>query len=232
MTMTLRPAAARGHANHGWLDSHHSFSFAHYFDAAHMGFRSLRVINDDVIGPGGGFPTHGHSNMEILTYVVEGALEHRDSAGNHAVLGRGGVQQMSAGTGIRHSEFNASKTEPLRLLQIWILPERDGIAPGHREIVIADDDKRNRLRLLAAPGGDGVLPIHQDARMYAAILDHGHSVTHETTPERGIWVQVVAGNLTANGTRLASGDGLRIENTERIAFTADGEAEFLLFDLA
>ncbi len=232
MTMTLRPSVERGHANHGWLDSHHSFSFAHYFDPAHMGFRALRVINDDVIGPGAGFPTHGHSDMEILTYVVEGALEHKDSAGNHTVLERGGVQQMSAGTGIRHSEFNASRTEPLRLLQIWILPEKDGIKPGHRELVFADDAKRNRLRLLAAPGGGDVLPIHQDARMYAAILDDGKSVSHEIEPGRGVWVQVVSGGMTANGTRMAAGDGLAVEDAERIDFTAEGGVEFLLFDLA
>jgi quercetin 2,3-dioxygenase len=232
MTMTLRPSVERGHANHGWLDSHHSFSFAHYFDPAHMGFRTLRVINDDVIGPGAGFPTHGHSDMEILTYVVDGALEHKDSAGNHTVLNRGGVQQMSAGTGIRHSEFNASRTEPLRLLQIWILPEKDGIKPGHRELVFADDAKRNRLRLLAAPEGGDVLPIHQDARMYAAILDDGKSVSHDIEAGRGVWVQVVAGEMTANGTKMASGDGLAVEDAERIDFTALGGVEFLLFDLA
>jgi len=232
MTMILRPSAERGHANHGWLDSHHSFSFAHYFDPAHMGFRSLRVINDDIIGPGSGFPTHGHSDMEILTYVVEGGLEHKDSAGNHTVLKRGGVQQMSAGTGIRHSEFNASRTEPLRLLQIWIIPERDGIKPGHREMNFSDDDKRNRLRLLAAPEGGDVLPVHQDARMYAALLDDGKSVHHAIEPGRGVWVQVVTGNLSANGTRMTAGDGLAVENAEGIDFTAKGGAEFLLFDLA
>jgi len=232
MTMILRPSAERGHANHGWLDSHHSFSFAHYFDPAHMGFRSLRVINDDIIGPGSGFPTHGHSDMEILTYVVEGGLEHKDSAGNHTVLKRGGVQQMSAGTGIRHSEFNASRTEPLRLLQIWIIPERDGIKPGHREMNFSDDDKRNRLRLLAAPEGGDVLPVHQDARMYAALLDDGKSVHHAIEPGRGVWVQVVTGNLSANGTRMTAGDGLAVENAEGIDFTAQGDTEFLLFDLA
>lgn len=232
MAMILRPSAERGHANHGWLDSHHSFSFAHYFDPAHMGFRSLRVINDDIIGPGSGFPTHGHSDMEILTYVVEGGLEHKDSAGNHTVLKRGGVQQMSAGTGIRHSEFNASRTEPLRLLQIWIIPERDGIKPGHREMNFSDDNKRNRLRLLAAPEGGDVLPVHQDARMYAALLDDGKSVHHAIEPGRGVWVQVVTGNLSANGTRMTAGDGLAVENAEGIDFTAQGGAEFLLFDLA
>lgn len=232
MTMTLRPAAARGHANHGWLDSHHSFSFAHYYDPAHMGFRSLRVINDDVIGPGAGFPTHGHSNMEIVTYVVSGALEHRDSTGARAILKRGGIQQMSAGSGIRHSEFNASRNDDLRLLQIWIIPERDGLAPGHRETVVSDAEKRNVLKLIAAPEGGDVLPIHQDARIYASVLEAGRSVSYEIAPGRGVWVQMVQGAAEANGTRLAEGDGLAIETAGTLTLAADQGAEFLLFDLA
>lgn len=232
MSMTLRPAAERGHANHGWLDTHHSFSFAHYYDPAHMGFRSLRVINDDIVGPGAGFPTHGHSDMEILTYVVSGALEHRDSTGAKAVLTRGGIQQMSAGSGIRHSEFNASRVDDLRLLQIWIIPERDGIAPGHRETMVSDAEKRNVLKLIAAPEGGDVLPIHQDARIYASVLEDGRSVRHEIAPGRGIWVQMVQGALTANGTRLVEGDGLAIEAPGTLTLTADKGAEFLLFDLA
>lgn len=231
MTMTLRPAAARGHANHGWLDTRHTFSFAHYYDPAHMGFRSLRVINDDVVGPGAGFPTHGHSDMEILTYVVSGALEHRDSTGARAVLKRGGIQQMSAGSGIRHSEFNASRTDDLRLLQIWILPERDGLAPGHREAVVSDPDKRNVLKLIAAPEGGDVLPIHQDARIYASVLEDGRAVSHAVAPGRGVWVQMVQGVLDANGTRLAEGDGLAVEAPGTLTLTAEGGAEFLLFDL-
>ncbi len=232
MTMTLRPAAERGHANHGWLNTHHSFSFAHYFDPAHMGFRSLRVINDDVVSPGAGFPTHGHSDMEILTYVISGALEHRDSAGNHTILRRGGVQQMSAGSGIRHSEFNASRTTDLHLLQIWILPAQDGLKPGHREIAVTEDEKRNVLKLLAAPEGGDVLKINQDARMYASILDDGRTVSHDLEAGRGLWVQMVSGGLDANGTVLKAGDGLAIEGAGRIDFTAKGEAEFLVFDLA
>lgn len=232
MTLTVRPARDRGHAEHGWLSSRHSFSFAHYFDPAHMGFRSLRVINDDTIAPGGGFPTHGHRDMEIVTYVVEGHLEHRDSAGNHAVLGRGGVQQMTAGSGIRHSEFNASQTKPLRLLQIWILPERDGLSPGHTEMRFPDDAKRGHLALIAAPGGDGVLPLHQDARVYAAILADGEAVRHAIEPGRGVWIQVVSGALNAGGTLLAEGDGLAIEDAAEIELAAVGGAEFLLFDLA
>ncbi len=231
MTMTLRPAAARGHANHGWLDTRHTFSFAHYYDPAHMGFRSLRVINDDVVGPGAGFPTHGHSDMEILTYVVSGALEHRDSTGARAVLKRGGIQQMSAGSGIRHSEFNASRTDDLRLLQIWILPERDGLAPGHREAVVSDAEKRNVLKLIAAPEGGDVLPIHQDARIYASVLEDGRAVSHTVAPGRGVWVQMVQGVLDANGTRLAEGDGLAVEAPGTLTLTAEGGAEFLLFDL-
>lgn len=232
MTMTLRPAAERGHANHGWLDTHHSFSFAHYYDPAHMGFRSLRVINDDVVGPGAGFPTHGHSDMEILTYVVSGALEHRDSTGARAVLKRGGIQQMSAGSGIRHSEFNASRVDDLRLLQIWIIPERDGIAPGHRETVVSDAEKRNVLKLIAAPEGGDVLPIHQDVRIYASVLEDGRSVSHDVAPGRGVWVQMVQGALSANGTRMVEGDGLAIEAPGTLTLTADKGAEFLLFDLA
>ena len=231
MTMTLRPAAERGHANHGWLNTHHSFSFAHYYDPSHMGFRSLRVINDDIIGPGAGFPTHGHSDMEILTYVVSGALEHRDSAGNHAVLERGGVQQMSAGSGIRHSEFKASKTADLHLLQIWILPESEGIRPAHREIVVSDDDKRNVLKLIAAREGGDVLPIHQDARMYASILEDGRSVGLDLADGRGAWVQMVSGALEVNGTALSQGDGLAVEGAGTLEFTAKGGAEFLVFDL-
>lgn len=232
MTMTLRPAAERGHANHGWLDTHHSFSFAHYYDPAHMGFRSLRVINDDVVGPGAGFPTHGHSDMEILTYVVSGALEHRDSTGARAVLKRGGIQQMSAGSGIRHSEFNASRVDDLRLLQIWIIPERDGIAPGHRETVVSDAEKRNVLKLIAAPEGGDVLPIRQDVRIYASVLEDGRSVSHDVAPGRGVWVQMVQGALSANGTRMVEGDGLAIEAPGTLTLTADKGAEFLLFDLA
>lgn len=231
MSMTLRPAAERGHANHGWLDTHHSFSFAHYYDPAHMGFRSLRVINDDIVGPGAGFPTHGHRDMEIFTYVVSGALEHRDSTGARAVLKRGGVQQMSAGTGIRHSEFNASRADDLRLLQIWILPERDGLAPGHREATVSDAEKRNVLKLIAAPEGGDVLPIRQDARVYASVLEDGRAVSHEIAPGRGVWVQMVQGTLDADGVRLVEGDGLAIETPGPLTLTAGAGAEFLLFDL-
>lgn len=231
MSMTLRPAAERGHANHGWLDTHHSFSFAHYYDPAHMGFRSLRVINDDVVGPGAGFPTHGHRDMEILTYVVSGALEHRDSTGAQAILKRGGVQQMSAGTGIRHSEFNASRVDDLRLLQIWILPEREGLAPGHREATVSDAEKRNVLKLIAAPEGGDVLPIRQDARIYASVLEAGRAVSHEIAPGRGVWVQMVQGTLDADGVRLVEGDGLAVETPGTLTLTAEAGAEFLLFDL-
>lgn len=231
MSMTLRPAAERGHANHGWLDTHHSFSFAHYYDPAHMGFRSLRVINDDVVGPGAGFPTHGHRDMEILTYVVSGALEHRDSTGAQAILKRGGVQQMSAGTGIRHSEFNASRVDDLRLLQIWILPEREGLAPGHREATVSDAEKHNVLKLIAAPEGGDVLPIRQDARIYASVLEAGRAVSHEIAPGRGVWVQMVQGTLDADGVRLVEGDGLAVETPGTLTLTAEAGAEFLLFDL-
>jgi len=232
MTLTVRRGRDRGHAEHGWLSSRHSFSFAHYFDPAHMGFRSLRVINDDTVAPGAGFPTHGHRDMEIVTYVVSGSLEHKDNAGNHAVLPRGGVQQMTAGSGIRHSEYNASDSEPLRLLQIWILPERDGLAPGHTEMQVSDEAKRGRLTLIAAPGGDGVLPLHQDAQVYAAILADGEEVRHAIAPGRGVWIQVVSGALRVGDAALAEGDGLAVEDAAEIAIAAAGEAEFLLFDLA
>ncbi|WP_337997510.1 pirin family protein [Oleispirillum naphthae] len=232
MTLTVRPARDRGHAEHGWLSSRHSFSFAHYFDPAHMGFRSLRVINDDTVAPGAGFPTHGHRDMEIVTYVVSGSLEHRDSAGNHAVLPRGGVQQMTAGSGIRHSEYNASDSEPLRLLQIWILPQRDGLTPGHTEAQVSDEAKRGRLTLIAAPGGDGVLPLHQDARVYAAILADGETVRHAIAPGRGVWIQLVSGALRIGDVALAEGDGLAVEDAAEISIAAVGGAEFLLFDLA
>lgn len=233
MNAILRPAEARGHADHGWLDSHHTFSFAHYFDPRHMGFRSLRVINDDVVKPGAGFPTHGHRDMEIVTYVVSGALAHRDSTGGEGVIRRGEVQAMSAGTGIRHSEFNASQDEDVRLLQIWILPPRDGLPPSYAQTAIPEADKRNRLALLAGPEGSGAaLPLHQDAWVHAALLDAGGEVGYPLRPGRGAWVQVVDGDILVNGVAMKRGDGLAVEDAERIDIRAASDAEFLLFDLA
>lgn len=233
MNAILRPAEERGHANHGWLDTHHSFSFAHYFDPRHMGFRSLRVINDDVVKPGTGFATHGHRDMEIVSYVVTGALAHEDSTGGKGVIRRGDIQVMSAGTGIRHSEYNASRQEDVRFLQIWILPPEDGLPPAYDQISIPEADKRNRLALLAGPQGSGAaLSIHQDALVYASLLDEGHTLSHGLAAGRGGWVQVVDGNIVVNGTPLKTGDGLAIENTEQVSIQAASDAEFLLFDLA
>ncbi len=233
MNAILRPSAERGHADHGWLDTRHTFSFAHYFDPRHMGFRSLRVINDDVVKPGAGFPTHGHRDMEIVTYVVSGALAHKDDTGGAGVIRRGEVQVMSAGTGIRHSEFNASRQEDVRLLQIWILPPRDGLPPSYAQVAVPEAEKRNRLALLAGPEGSGAaLPLHQDARVHAALLDAGRSVVHPLLPGRAAWVQVVDGEISVNGTAMRRGDGLAVEDADEIAVLAAADAEFLLFDLA
>lgn len=238
MTVTLRPAAARGHANHGWLDTHHSFSFAHYYDPAHMAFRALRVINDDRIAPGTGFGTHGHHDMEILTYVTEGALEHRDSTGEQSVIRPGEVQRMSAGTGIRHSEYNASRAHPLKLLQIWLLPAEDGLPPGYEQKLFPDEEKRDRLRLIAARDGrDGALTIHQDVCVYAAKLDAGVDVRHRLAAGRGAWVQMVSGRISLNDDPLnddplGPGDGASVEDAELLSITALEACEFLLFDLA
>ncbi len=232
MTSALRPAAERGHANLGWLDSHHSFSFANYYDPRHMGFRKLRVINDDTVSPDGGFDTHGHRDMEIISYVVRGALAHRDTTGGDGVLKRGDVQAMSAGTGVRHSEFNGSGEEDVRFLQIWVLPERNGLPAAYRQANFPDEAKRNRLRLIVAPGGpDGALHINQDVRVYASLLEAGASVSHELAAGRGAWVQVVDGDIDVDGKPLTAGDGLAIEDVDRINIAARSEAEFLLFDL-
>ena len=228
-----RPARARGHANHGWLDTWHTFSFARYYDPEHMGFRDLRVINDDVVAPGAGFGTHPPDTMEIVTYVLEGALAHRDSLGTGSVLRPGDVQRMSAGTGVTHSEFNHSPDEPLRLLQIWILPAEQGIAPGYEEKHFAEDERRGRLRLIVSPDGrDGSLRIHQDVAVHASILEPGEVVAHELAAGRHAWVQVARGAVTLDGVQLAEGDGAAVSDTDRLTFAATARAEFLLFDLA
>jgi redox-sensitive bicupin YhaK (pirin superfamily) len=233
MSMTLRPANSRGHADYGWLDTYHSFSFADYLDPVHMGFRSLRVINDDVVKPEAGFDTHGHRDMEIITYVVRGALAHQDTTGGNGVLNRGDVQYMSAGTGLRHSEFNASAKDDVRLLQIWILPLRKGLAPSYTQTTFPDAEKRNRLRLIAAPGGpDGALSLYQDAHIHATILDRDQHISHHFATGRGGWIQVVDGDIKVNGIAMASGDGLSIQDETMVRITATSETEFLLFDLA
>jgi redox-sensitive bicupin YhaK (pirin superfamily) len=228
-----RPAEERGHANHGWLEARHTFSFAAYHDPAQMGFRTLRVLNDDRVAPATGFGTHGHRDMEIITWVLEGELAHKDSMGNGSTLKPGVAQRMSAGTGVRHSEFNASETDGLRLLQIWILPERDGIEPGWEEITFPTETRQGQLRLIAAPEPvDGVLKIHQDARVYVANLDGDDSVSHDLDPGRGAWIQVARGSLTINGERFDEGDGAAIENEAALVFENGDGAEVLLFDLA
>lgn len=237
MTIMHRPSEARGRENLDWLDSRHSFSFGHYYDPKHMGFRSLRVINDDTVAPGGGFPTHGHRDMEIISYVVQGGLAHRDSTGGDGVVKRGDVQAMSAGTGVRHSEFNDSTEEPVHFLQIWIIPERQGLPAAYRQTHVSDDEKRNTLRLIVAPevkdteDKNGALGINQDARIYASLLEAGKTVLHKLAPDRGAWVQVVDGVIDVNGTTLTTGDGIAIENIDSIAIVGLKPSEFLLFDL-
>lgn len=233
MSLIVRPAEARGHANHGWLDTHYSFSFSDYYDPAHMGFRDLRVINDDVLNPASGFPTHGHKNMEIITYVVHGALAHKDSTGGEGVIRRGDVQTMSAGTGVRHSEFNGSQAEDVRLLQIWVLPKADNLSPAYAQRHFSDGEKHNKLRLLVTPeSAEGALSIHQDVRLYACLLDEGASVAHKIKQGRAVWIQMVDGSVDVSGTRLKSGDGARIEDMDNIEIKAQKDSEFLLFDLA
>ena len=231
--ITVRKSNDRGVGRHGWLTSHHTFSFANYYDPQHMGFRDLRVINEDTVAPGRGFGAHQHDNMEIISIVLEGALAHRDSTGGEGVLRRGEVQRMSAGTGVVHSEFNGSEREPVHFFQIWIIPERDGIEPGYEQKLFPEEERRGKLRLLVAPGGvDGALNIHQDARLYSAILDDGQRVEHQLASGRGAWLQVARGSVELNGTTLEQGDGAAIEEETALAITSKGASEVLLFDLA
>ena len=228
----VRPSAQRGHAERGWLKSYHTFSFADYYDPRHMGFQALRVINEDWIAAGKGFGTHPHDNMEIVTYVVEGALAHRDSTGTQEEIRPGEVQRMSAGTGITHSEFNASDTEPVHLLQIWLLPERRGITPGYEQKAFPEAEKRGKLRLVASRDGrDGSVTIHQHVDLFASLLEPGESVTHPLLPGRHAWLQVVKGAITVNGQALSGGDGAAISEEESLTISAQEPAEFLLFDL-
>jgi redox-sensitive bicupin YhaK (pirin superfamily) len=230
--IAIRPATERGHADHGWLDTWHTFSFADYYDPRFMGFRVLRVINEDFVAPGRGFPTHGHRDMEIITYVLEGALEHRDSLGTGSVIRPGEVQRMSAGTGVRHSEANPSASEPLHLLQIWIEPSRAGIAPGYEQKAFTDADKRGRLRLVASPdGAEGSVTIHQDARVYSTLLGPGDKVAHRLGPGRHAWLHVARGTLALNGQRLAQGDGAAIGDEPSLTLVGETDTEALLFDL-
>lgn len=230
----VRRSDDRGHAMHGWLDSHHTFSFAGYYDPAHMGFGDLRVINEDRVAPGHGFPTHGHRDMEIVSYVVEGALEHKDSMGHGSVVRPGDVQRMSAGTGVAHSEYNHSSEEGLHFLQIWIEPERDGLTPSYEQKHFSAEERRGRLLLVAS--GDargGSIRIHQNADLYATVLDAGEEVRHSIGEGRRVWVQVVRGELEAGeGVSLEAGDGLAIEDEAELRLVARQPAEAIVFDLA
>ena len=231
--LKIRRSDERGHANHGWLNTRHTFSFADYYDPNHMGFRTLRVLNDDRVEAGQGFGTHGHRDMEIVSYVLEGALEHRDSMGTGSVLRPGHVQRMTAGTGVTHSEFNHSATEPVHFLQIWVRPNASGLTPGYEEAVFTQEDKAGRLRLVVSPDGrDGSLSWNQDAWMYASVLAAGDSVTHALEPGRGAWLQVARGEATVNGEPLREGDGAALEDEAQVSLATASEAELLLFELA
>ena len=231
--ISRRPAAERGATRTDWLDSRHTFSFSNYYDPRFVGFGDLLVINEDTVAPAGGFGTHGHRDMEIISYVVEGALEHRDSMGNSSVIRPGELQRMSAGTGVRHSEFNHSEDEPVHFLQIWITPEREGIEPGYEQREFSEEERRGRLRLVASRGGqDGSVTIHQDAEVYAATLGEGEEVTYEISAGRRAWVQLIKGSLELNGLELRAGDGAAVSDETRLVIRAAGPSELLLFDLA
>lgn len=230
---TIRPSGERGRANFGWLDSRHSFSFGQYFDADHMGFGPLRVINEDKVAPGAGFGTHGHANMEILSIVLDGALEHKDSTGNAEVIRPGDVQRMSAGTGVQHSEYNASKDDPVHFLQIWIIPEEEGLAPSYEQKTTPADDRQGKLKLLGSRDArDGSIKIHQDVDLYGSKLVDGDSLNHVIGPKRGVWLQMIRGAVRANGDVIVAGDGLALSREPDIRIDAIEDAEFLLFDMA
>jgi quercetin 2,3-dioxygenase len=230
---TLRRAEERGHANHGWLESYHSFSFADYYDPGHMGFRSLRVINEDRVQAGKGFGTHSHRDMEIISYVLEGGLEHRDSMQNGAVIRPGDVQTMSAGTGVTHSEFNASRTDLVHFLQIWLLPAQKGIGPSYEQKTFSSEEKQGRLRLVASPDGqDGSVTIHTDARMYAGLFDRSEIAEHALPPGRHAWVQVARGEMKVQGELLRAGDGIALTDEAPVRLEGVAPSEVLLFDLA
>lgn len=230
--MTIRPAQERGKANFGWLDSSHTFSFGHYFDANHMGFGPLRVINEDRVKPGAGFDTHGHRDMEILSYVIEGALEHKDNTGTGSVIKRGDIQRMTAGSGILHSEFNHSKKEPVHFLQIWIEPDRQNLEPGYEQKALSPERPGNDLELIASPeGGEHAVRIHQDAKVYLGELEPGRDLRYRTEETRGLWLQVVAGEISVNGESLKHGDGAQFIQITGVHIKATSDAEFLLFDL-
>ncbi len=233
--ITIRPSAERGDARHGWLHSRHTFSFADYYDPSNMGFRALRVINEDIVQPGQGFGTHAHRDMEIVTYVLEGALEHKDSLGTGSIIRPGDGQRMSAGTGIRHSEYNASSTEPVHFLQIWILPEKSGLKPGYEQKSFPEAEKQGKLRALGSRDGrNGSVTIHQDVVLYSSILGKGESVEYDLPPGRHAWLQVTRGSVKLNGKELREGDGAAVSEENKLIIAGSGadKAEVLLFDLA
>lgn len=232
--IVLRKADERGHFNHGWLDTYHTFSFSQYYDPRFMGYSSLRVINEDRVVGGEGFGTHPHRDMEIVTYVLSGALEHKDSMGNGSVIRPGDVQRMSAGTGITHSEFNHSPDELVHFLQIWLLPEQKGLTPGYEQKTYTPEEKSHKLRLIASRSGDeGSVTVHQDAKIFASILANGETVSYTANPERHLWVQVVRGTLEVGGKMLNAGDGAGLGSETALTFKNPGspETEFLFFDL-
>lgn len=232
-SLTVRRSAERGHANHGWLDTYHSFSFADYYDPAHMGFRSLRVINQDKVAPGTGFPTHPHRDMEIFSYVLSGAIGHKDSMGNGRELKPGQIQLMGAGSGVTHSEYNPSKTDPLHLLQIWIQPEARGLAPSYTEWHPTPDLENESKALVISPDGrDGSATIRQDVDVYRVRLKVGETVSHDLREGRGLWLQLITGSLTDGDTVLNAGDAASTESAGIIEFAASEDSEALLFDLA
>ena len=230
--LQVRQSNDRGRANFGWLDSRHTFSFGHYYDPAFMGFGPLRVINEDRVKPGQGFDTHGHSDMEIISYVLDGALEHKDSLGTGSVIRPGDVQRMTAGTGVRHSEYNASESDPVHFLQIWILPEKNGLAPSYEQKHFSPEDRRGQLKLVGSRDGrDGSITIHQDVDLYATVLAPNEAVQHELADGRKAWVQVARGAVRLNGSELQTGDGVALDGAASIDIEATDDAEVLLFDM-
>lgn len=228
----LRKSQERGHANHGWLDSYHSFSFARYYDPEHMGYSVLRVINEDVVAQGQGFGMHPHRDMEIITYMLKGAIRHEDSMGNGSVIKAGDVQRMTAGTGITHSEFNASRTEPVHLLQIWLLPERNNLTPGYEEKHFDPAEKQDRWCLVASRGGrQGSLHINQDVELFASVISEGKTLDYTMQPDRSLYIQVARGSLRLNGELLDAGDAAKVDTQQAVSLLALEEAEILLFDL-
>jgi redox-sensitive bicupin YhaK (pirin superfamily) len=232
MTTKIRPSTARGYADHGWLKSYHSFSFADYFDPQHVEFGPLRVINEDRVAPGQGFGTHGHRDMEIISYVLEGELAHKDSTGTASTIQPGDVQRMSAGSGVRHSEFNPSPDNGVHFLQIWIVPDKSGIPPSYEEKRFAAEDKRGRLRLIASPDrAEGSVPIHQDARVYAGLFDGAENATLDIAKGRWTYVHVARGSLEVNGKALTAGDALKLKDAKSLVLGHGKQAEVIVFDL-